>query len=203
MNEIEKFVYLFLKRFFKPVNLIWQKIYCLLPIAIKNNLNSSNLKITILMILILVLSINYLEAKNIIVKHQLQAAYWPLSIKNHLNLAEDFFNNSDLNQAKLEINKAENLYYFYKIFDFKQNSFKQINKAQEIINQPEKINQEINYWQKMLLIKPDFKDIYLRLSLLNYQIWQDDEAEKYWQNAFYLDPNNSTVKQMENLLKNN
>jgi len=65
---------------------------------------------------------------------------------------------------------------------------------EEALRQKTIIEREIESWEKVLEEKPGYRDILLRLSLLNYQIYENEKAKSYWEKADYLDPNNVEVQ---------
>ena len=62
------------------------------------------------------------------------------------------------------------------------------------------IQQEISALEKELENKPEYRDVLLKLALLNYQIMDNQKAEEYWQRANYLDPNNSEVQKVGEII---
>ena len=62
-----------------------------------------------------------------------------------------------------------------------------------MIQKTQAVRQEIQSWESALKEKPNYRDVLLRLALLNYQINQNEEAKDYWERANYLDPNNEEV----------
>ena len=71
---------------------------------------------------------------------------------------------------------------------------------EESLRQKAVIIQEIESWEKILQEKPEFRDILLRLSLLNYQIYENEKAKSYWEKANYLDPNNKEVQRVGKII---
>ena len=60
--------------------------------------------------------------------------------------------------------------------------------AELIVNKPTEIKKEIAAWEKVLTEENESRDVLLRLSILYYQLYEDEQAKTYWQRAFYLDP---------------
>lgn len=67
-------------------------------------------------------------------------------------------------------------------------------------NQKLIIEKEIISWEKILETKPEYRDVFLRLSLLNWQLFQTDQAKIYWDKANYLDPNNLDVQKVGEII---
>jgi len=61
------------------------------------------------------------------------------------------------------------------------------------------IEEKILCWQKILKKYPGYRDIYLRLALLNWQINNKNQAKIYLQKAKELDPNFEKLKEIESL----
>lgn len=63
------------------------------------------------------------------------------------------------------------------------------------------IHEEISTLKKILEIYPAYRDVYLRISLLYYQLFDDEAASSFWKAARELDPNNVEVLQVGALLE--
>lgn len=68
------------------------------------------------------------------------------------------------------------------------------------VNQKLIIEKEIYSWEKILETKPEYRDVLLKLSLLNWQLYQTDQAKIYWEKASYLDPNNREVQEVGKII---
>jgi len=150
------------------------------------------------LIIVLLFSIflgNHLYPKSEITQTQLGISNWPLSAKKHSEMAKAYFNHGDEKKAVIELKKAESLYHSLGFLDIRGNTKKQLTETKTLLYQPEKIRQDISYWKTVLKTKPHYRDVFLRLSLLNYQLYQNEKAREYWEKAFYLDPNNETVQE--------
>lgn len=71
---------------------------------------------------------------------------------------------------------------------------------EESLKQKAVIEQEISSWEKILQEEPSYRDVLLRLSLLNYQIYENEKAKAYWEKANYLDPNNADVQKVGEII---
>lgn len=60
-----------------------------------------------------------------------------------------------------------------------------------------RIEGEIVKWEKILEKYPGYRDVYLRLTVLNWQIKNDEKAKECLQKAKYLDPNFEKTKEIE------
>lgn len=64
-----------------------------------------------------------------------------------------------------------------------------------------KIEAEITEWEKILEKYPGYRDVYLRLVVLNWQINNEEKAKEHLQKAKELDPNFETTKEIEKILR--
>jgi len=71
---------------------------------------------------------------------------------------------------------------------------------EEGLRQKTIIEQEVSSWEKILETKPEYRDILLRLALLNWKIYNNDKAKEYWEKASYLDPNNAEVQKVGEII---
>lgn len=71
-----------------------------------------------------------------------------------------------------------------------------------IKNEPQRIRKEISFWEKVIEEKPDYRDAYLQLAILNYQLYENKKAQEYFRQATELDPNFEVSKELEKKLKN-
>lgn len=160
----------------------------------------ANIQTLILLLLFLIFSGNHLLPRDKIARTQLGIRNWPLFPKKHLQMAEVYFNTGDEEQAVEEFKKAETLYRSLAFLDILGNTKKQLEEAEKLLSHPKKVRQDINYWETVLKTKPHSRDVFLRLSILNYQLYQHKKAREYWEKAFYLDPNNEVVQEFGQIL---
>lgn len=122
---------------------------------------------------------------------QEKAAWWPWSTKAHAEMALQYFENGEETKAKEELEQANSLL----LVSFKAAKEK-LRMAESKVQETDKIREEIRSWEKILEERPYYRDVLLRLAVLNYQVYNDDQARDYWQQANYLDPNNKEVEQV-------
>lgn len=70
---------------------------------------------------------------------------------------------------------------------------------EKIKNEPQKIKNEISFWEKIIAEKPDYRDAYLQLAILNYQIYENEKAQEFIKKALALDPNFAPTRELERL----
>lgn len=59
-----------------------------------------------------------------------------------------------------------------------------------------KLQEEILLWHAELGNKPNYRDAYLKLALLNWKLGRKYEARKFLDGALKLDPSNETAKEI-------
>jgi tetratricopeptide (TPR) repeat protein len=147
--------------------------------------------LTILLIILLLYSLfiqNFFLSQFDLAKQAVSR--WPMLSKPHLLMAQAFFNDgSEKCFQELETAKQSWL-----------KNQKIIIETEKLISQPEKINQEIAFWQEKINEGLQNPAVYLTLASLNYQIDNIEKAREYWQKAFYLDPNNQEVEKIKKLI---
>ena len=117
-----------------------------------------------------------------------RAAWWPWSAKSHAEMAITWFENGNEEKALEELELANRL-TIVETEGVKTN----LKRAEDKVREPERIRQEIESWEKVIEKGADYLDVLLRLSLLNYQIYEDEKAKEYFDKAEYLDPGNEDV----------
>ncbi|MCL4389999.1 MAG: hypothetical protein M1484_01065 [Patescibacteria group bacterium] len=87
-----------------------------------------------------------------------------------------------------------NLYVFSEVLIHspKKLSAAEIKKVQDIKSQ-------IIYWQKIAGELPGYRDAYLKLAVLNYDIGRNFDAKKFLDTALEIDPNSSQAATLSSL----
>ena len=67
--------------------------------------------------------------------------------------------------------------------------------------QKEKIYQEIQFWQAIVAQFPNYRDAYLKLAILSWEVHLDGQAIQYLDHAREIDPNNENLKKIEILFQ--
>lgn len=147
----------------------------------------------------LVLS-SYFSPLNQFYQAKLNLNRWPLSPQAHCYLAKIYFNAGDEENAVKELEKGIQLYSSLYFLDFNQSWKNNLKKTEKLILSPKKTKEEITYWETVLKTRPHYRDLFLRLSVLNYQVFQNEKTHFYWKKAFYLDPNNKTTQKLGKIL---
>ncbi len=111
----------------------------------------------------------------------------------HIKMAEIFKQANDLEKAKEE--------YFLALrnsknpTDIKQ-ALEEIKNLQE---EPVKIKQQIQDWEKVVQEKPGYRDAYFQLAVLNWQIYENKEALSSLNKTLELDPNFEPAKELRKI----
>jgi tetratricopeptide (TPR) repeat protein len=124
----------------------------------------------------------------------------PSSAQAHLKLAEFAAAAFDWDLAKKELRLASDNLPINKNIENVSSYFEEVEKQ---VNIYDYLTAEINYWKQIIKEEPSYRDGYLQLSLLYYQIDDSTAAASYWQAANELDPNNNTVKAIGKLFEDN
>lgn len=74
--------------------------------------------------------------------------------------------------------------------------------ARKLVFPEEAVMEEIYELEQVLINKPGYRDILLKLAVLNWQIEKIDKAREYFEKARILDPNNEMVGEVGELISN-
>lgn len=156
---------------------------------------------TLLAVLVLSLTlVSFLLPRDQLTQTRLQADRFPLSAKKQLVLSRVLLQSGWENEALAAFLRAEKLAAKFGFLDSSGKLTGDLVNTQTLVYQPQKIKAEINYLNEVLIGKPHYRDLFLRLAVLHCQLYQDELARDYWQKAFYLDPNNWEVQQVGKLI---
>lgn len=116
----------------------------------------------------------------------------PQNLKKQLELIEILLENNQFNEAEKILLLATE----------KQNN-DQIKSLwqKKYLNNPQDIEKIIDFWEKIIIEKPNYRDAYLQLAILNYRIWQNEEAKKYLEKALITDPNFEPALKLKKLFE--
>lgn len=64
-----------------------------------------------------------------------------------------------------------------------------------------RVSQEIQYWEKIVSKYTGYRDAYLKLAVLQYQVGEFDRARYFARKGFEIDPNSREVGEMLRLLQ--
>jgi tetratricopeptide (TPR) repeat protein len=129
------------------------------------------------------------------IKAQERASRWPWSSKSHSQMALAWFEAGDEDMALNELEVANKL-----LIVKTRRAKNSLKEANDKVMEPEKIREEIVDWEKILGEMPSFKDVFLRLAVLNYQLYNETQARDYFEKAEYLDPNNEEILEIKKII---
>ena len=124
-----------------------------------------------------------------------RASWWPFSSKSHAQMAVFWFEAGDENKALVELEKANKTLILKT-----ERNLMEVRQAEEKVNQPGEIRDEIKFYEEVIETKPYFRDVLLRLVVLNFMIYDDEKAMEYFKRAEYLDPNKEEIKQVREII---
>jgi len=70
----------------------------------------------------------------------------------------------------------------------------------ETRNTPKKLIKEIEKYENLIEIRPNYRDGLLKLAILHYQLYQDEKATQYLKKTLDLDPNFPPALKLQKLL---
>ncbi len=149
----------------------------------------------ILFLLIIICSFFYPQSE--IQRIKLQLLINPFNFDNHLILAKKFIDNHQFIEAERTLLLAEKIANSRLLKDnLKKENIKEekLISLQELWQEknmadPQDIKKLITSWEKIIAVKPDYRDGYLQLAFLNYKIYQTEKALFYLNKALEIDSN--------------
>jgi len=131
----------------------------------------------------------------------------PDDFSRHLELAEKLLANNQFEEAEKALLLAqEKLNFQSPISNSKDVLGQKTNSKLEELWQkkhnadPKDIQKLISYWEKIIEQKPNYRDAYLQLAILNYKIYENKKALEFLKEALEIDPNFPAAKDLEKLI---
>lgn len=81
-------------------------------------------------------------------------------------------------------------------FDIRLN----FEKQKKLTNEKFKVLREVSFWEREVEIHPDYRDAYMSLALLNFQLKNFTESRSNLEKALGIDPNFEKGRELERLL---
>lgn len=120
---------------------------------------------------------------------------YPFQSKSHELLAKIYLEMGQVKMAQKELSLAKKM---------SSPDLISIEELEDVLEktkkEPETIRQEISFWEKVVQEKPDYRDAYFQLAVLNYKIGNHQQAEKWLNKVFELDPAFEPAQELEKLL---
>jgi len=132
----------------------------------------------------------------------------PQDFEAHLVLAEEYLGNNQVEQAEKELLLAQRTSQTKATLN-QENSLvlgEESNLKWEALWQrkvqanPEDIKKLIIYWERIVAEKENYRDAYLQLALLHYQLFENKKAQEYLDQVLELDPNFEPARKIKEFL---
>ncbi len=94
------------------------------------------------------------------------------------------------------------LFILASIFVISLDLYSNYKENQALNMEKTKVLEELTFWQKEVEKRPDYRDGYFKLALLNYQLKNLGKSKDYLGKALSLDPNFEKGREMEIILNN-
>ena len=128
----------------------------------------------------------------------------PYDLKNHLALAEKLLANNQFEQAEQALLLTQNLQISnstnQKVLGETTSSQLQELWQKKHYADPKDIQRLIDAWEKIVEEKPNYRDGYLQLAILNYKIYKIEEAKGYLNKALAIDPNFEPARELKKII---
>lgn len=172
--------------------------------------------ISSLEIALLWLGLAALIAINILTLQKDRPAHWnklmmlfeePLSVPRHIDLASLLWNQGQKEEARRLMISAQTLTEVFQVSQSDQSSkvLGATTNPKAILAQWEHEAQELKekfaFWQSVASARPDYRDAFISLAALAYQLGKPNEARTWLTKAQALDPNSPTVQELSNFFK--
>ena len=123
----------------------------------------------------------------------------PDNLEARLLLIEELLKNNQVETAKTELEKIQNFQLF------NENGYRTVNKIENLaekgkILDPQTIARLIDQWEKIISLKPDYRDGYLQLAVYYYRLSEDKKALENLNKALEIDPNFQPAKELKIVL---
>lgn len=121
----------------------------------------------------------------------------PTNPAPHILLASELVNSKQFPPAQNELQIS---YSLTRDLHTKTKIKHQLSKIELLQSQPEKVKQEILFWQKISEDYPYYRDAYIKLSILHWKLYQSFNSKKNLDEALSLDPNNKKLELLKTYL---
>lgn len=119
----------------------------------------------------------------------------------HLQLAENFLENNQLEEAERSLRLARQHLGGEMILGEQVNTKLNELWQQKRYSDPKDIRRLISAWEKIVEEKPNYRDGYLQLAILHYKLYENDKAKEYLNKALDLDPNYEPARELEEIIR--
>ncbi|MCX6724873.1 MAG: hypothetical protein NTV20_02120 [Candidatus Shapirobacteria bacterium] len=154
-------------------------------------------------LIIFLLASSFFYPQNEIQKLRVYLLNHPYDFNNHLVLAEKLLANNQFEEAEKTLQLAQNLQVKnspnLKVLGETTSSQLQELWQKKHYDDPKDIQRLIGAWGKIVQEKPNYRDGYLQLAILNYKIYENEKAEEYLNKALAIDPNFEPAKELKKI----
>ncbi len=136
-------------------------------------------------------------------QHNWNVLVHPFSLKDHVVLAQDAWLNNNWQEAKNELMIAQSLLKNPgqdAISNVLGTSTTPLDLLRQWEQEPARLADAEHFWQTVVAQKADYRDAYIQLAAINYQLNNDQKAASYLATARDLDPNSVAVQKLSALL---
>jgi len=155
-------------------------------------------------LVVFLLAASFFYANNEIQILKIRLLNNPYDFKSHLALAEKLLDNNQFEEAEQALLLAQGLQITnsanQKVLGETTNSQLQELWQKKHYADPKDIKKLINLWEKIVAEKPNYRDGYLQLAILNYKIYENEKAEEYLNKALAIDPNFEPARELKVLI---
>lgn len=81
-------------------------------------------------------------------------------------------------------------------------SLKNLNDYRKLKNERAKVQSDISFWKNVVVQKPDYRDAYLELAILEYKLGDKEQAKFYLDKSLILDPNFQKGREFQKIIGN-
>lgn len=92
------------------------------------------------------------------------------------------------------------LFVLASIFVVSLDLYSNYTKNQALNSEKDKVQNELVFWNGEVKKRPNYRDAYFKLALLNYQLKDFDKAKEYLKKTLSLDPNFEKGRELEVIL---
>lgn len=77
---------------------------------------------------------------------------------------------------------------------------KNLNEYRQLKTEKEQILRNVEFWKNVTVEKPNYRDAYMEVAILDYRLGKTSESKLYLEKALILDPNFKPAKEFKKVL---
>lgn len=125
----------------------------------------------------------------------------PSSVEAHIALAQQYWTENNERAAKQELTIAQEIYRNRTSANVLGASSEPLSLMDQWQQQKHRQSDLYDFWSATVKQRPDYRDAYIQLASLAYQLERYEDAKKHLDTALRLDPNTPTARELEKLLQ--